>query len=207
MRASWLFCLAHRRVMVVADSHLTHPERPFAGPPSAMRNANAFLKAGKTLALQGNQLRSTPALGNDTIPSHRREASASRHVSLTLHYTPNRWRVLIVTLLPHRPQLQLYGWASGPVPPAQPRGVPIRSQLREIAEVWRRGSVIASWLLDLTAAAPTARRDTPLSNAGPRGAGHDADKADAAAHADDAERFAGCARAANLDDTIVMPHS
>src|SRR5262249_51203304 len=25
--------------------------------------------------------------------------------------------------------------------------------LREIAEVWRRGSVIASWLLDLTAAA------------------------------------------------------
>ncbi len=25
--------------------------------------------------------------------------------------------------------------------------------LRDIAEVWRRGSVIASWLLDLTAAA------------------------------------------------------
>jgi 6-phosphogluconate dehydrogenase len=33
--------------------------------------------------------------------------------------------------------------------------------LRDIAEVWRRGSVIASWLLDLTAAALT--RDPELS--------------------------------------------
>ena len=28
--------------------------------------------------------------------------------------------------------------------------------LRDIAEVWRRGSVIASWLLDLTASCPDA---------------------------------------------------
>jgi 6-phosphogluconate dehydrogenase len=33
--------------------------------------------------------------------------------------------------------------------------------LRDIAEVWRRGSVIASWLLDLTAAALV--KDTALS--------------------------------------------
>src|SRR5260370_30995606 len=33
--------------------------------------------------------------------------------------------------------------------------------LRDIAEVWRRGSVIASWLLDLTAAA--LLQDTNLS--------------------------------------------
>ena len=39
--------------------------------------------------------------------------------------------------------------------------------LRDIAEVWRRGSVIASWLLDLTAAAlvkdPDARRSSPAA--------------------------------------------
>jgi len=34
--------------------------------------------------------------------------------------------------------------------------------LRDIAELWRRGSVIASWLLDLTAAALT--KDPTLSN-------------------------------------------
>lgn len=34
--------------------------------------------------------------------------------------------------------------------------------LRDIAEVWRRGSVVASWLLDLTAAALT--QDPQLSN-------------------------------------------
>ena len=34
--------------------------------------------------------------------------------------------------------------------------------LREIAEVWRRGSVIASWLLDLTAAA--LAKDPTLAN-------------------------------------------
>ncbi len=33
--------------------------------------------------------------------------------------------------------------------------------LRDVAEVWRRGSVVASWLLDLTAAALT--EDPPLS--------------------------------------------
>jgi 6-phosphogluconate dehydrogenase len=38
--------------------------------------------------------------------------------------------------------------------------------LRDIAEVWRRGSVIASWLLDLTAAALTS--DPALSNFGGR---------------------------------------
>ncbi len=38
--------------------------------------------------------------------------------------------------------------------------------LRDIAEVWRRGSVIASWLLDLTAAALT--KDPDLANFGGR---------------------------------------
>jgi len=38
-------------------------------------------------------------------------------------------------------------------PVASPRALPVRHNLRDIAEVWRRGSVIASWLLDLTAAA------------------------------------------------------
>ncbi|HKI32382.1 MAG TPA: hypothetical protein VKA46_10975, partial [Gemmataceae bacterium] len=38
--------------------------------------------------------------------------------------------------------------------------------LRDIAEVWRRGSVIASWLLDLTAAALLA--DPELSKFGGR---------------------------------------
>jgi 6-phosphogluconate dehydrogenase len=38
--------------------------------------------------------------------------------------------------------------------------------LRDIAEVWRRGSVIASWLLDLTAAGLTG--DPALSNFGGR---------------------------------------
>jgi 6-phosphogluconate dehydrogenase len=38
--------------------------------------------------------------------------------------------------------------------------------LRDIAEVWRRGSVIASWLLDLTAAALT--QDPALSEFGGR---------------------------------------
>ena len=41
------------------------------------------------------------------------------------------------------------------------------STCRDIAEVWRRGSVIASWLLDLTAAAlvedPGARRNSPAA--------------------------------------------
>src|SRR2546429_7873452 len=37
--------------------------------------------------------------------------------------------------------------------------------LRDIAEVWRRGSVIASWLLDLTAAAP-AKDPAPAKFAG-----------------------------------------
>jgi 6-phosphogluconate dehydrogenase len=32
-------------------------------------------------------------------------------------------------------------------------------ELRDIAEVWRRGSVVASWLLDLTASALTKSRD------------------------------------------------
>ncbi len=37
---------------------------------------------------------------------------------------------------------------------ARPRALPVRPRTcRDIAEVWRRGSVIASWLLDLTAAA------------------------------------------------------
>ena len=49
--------------------------------------------------------------------------------------------------------------------------------LPEVAEVWRRGSVIGSWLLDLTAAAlqesPTSRSSpaaspTPARVAGPR---------------------------------------
>jgi 6-phosphogluconate dehydrogenase len=38
--------------------------------------------------------------------------------------------------------------------------------LRDIAEVWRRGSVIASWLLDLTAAA--LAKDPALKNFGGR---------------------------------------
>jgi len=38
--------------------------------------------------------------------------------------------------------------------------------LREIAELWRRGSVISSWLLDLTASALTA--DPSLANFGGR---------------------------------------
>jgi 6-phosphogluconate dehydrogenase len=38
--------------------------------------------------------------------------------------------------------------------------------LRDIAEVWRRGSVIASWLLDLTAAA--LAKDPPLKEFGGR---------------------------------------
>jgi 6-phosphogluconate dehydrogenase len=38
--------------------------------------------------------------------------------------------------------------------------------LREIAEVWRRGSVVASWLLDLTSTALT--RDPALSTFGGR---------------------------------------
>jgi 6-phosphogluconate dehydrogenase len=41
--------------------------------------------------------------------------------------------------------------------------------LRDIAEVWRRGSVIASWLLDLTAASalvkdPATRRNSPAES-------------------------------------------
>ena len=35
----------------------------------------------------------------------------------------------------------------------------------EVAEVWRRGSVIASWLLDLTAAALRSRRTSRASGA------------------------------------------
>jgi 6-phosphogluconate dehydrogenase len=38
-------------------------------------------------------------------------------------------------------------------PPQNPEYYQYELDLREIAEVWRRGSVIASWLLDLTAAA------------------------------------------------------
>ena len=42
-----------------------------------------------------------------------------------------------------------------PRPPrcASPSTTSTRSTRREVAEVWRRGSVVASWLLDLTAAA------------------------------------------------------
>ena len=36
---------------------------------------------------------------------------------------------------------------------ARSRTLPVRPRPQDIAEVWRRGSVIASWLLDLTAAA------------------------------------------------------
>ena len=36
---------------------------------------------------------------------------------------------------------------------AQPGALPVRPQPADVAEVWRRGSVIASWLLDLTATA------------------------------------------------------
>ena len=44
---------------------------------------------------------------------------------------------------------------STPKPPrcATPSTTNTTSTLRDVAEVWRRGSVIASWLLDLTAAA------------------------------------------------------
>ena len=34
-----------------------------------------------------------------------------------------------------------------------PEPAPLRPRLRDIAEVWRRGSVVSSWLLDLTAQA------------------------------------------------------
>ena len=36
-------------------------------------------------------------------------------------------------------------------PLRDPQGLPVQLNLPDIAEVWRRGSVIASWLLDLTA--------------------------------------------------------
>jgi 6-phosphogluconate dehydrogenase len=38
-------------------------------------------------------------------------------------------------------------------PAPRSRALPVRLDLRDIAEVWRRGSVVASWLLDLTAQA------------------------------------------------------
>jgi 6-phosphogluconate dehydrogenase len=46
-------------------------------------------------------------------------------------------------------------------PLRDPEHYPYDLNLRDIAEVWRRGSVIASWLLDLTAAA--LAKDTSLS--------------------------------------------
>ena len=45
---------------------------------------------------------------------------------------------------------------------AQSGALPYDLNLRDIAEVWRRGSVIASWLLDLTAAA--LAKDPALTN-------------------------------------------
>jgi 6-phosphogluconate dehydrogenase len=39
--------------------------------------------------------------------------------------------------------------------PARPAAVRYELPLRDIAEVWRRGSVVSSWLLDLTAQALT----------------------------------------------------
>jgi 6-phosphogluconate dehydrogenase len=46
--------------------------------------------------------------------------------------------------------------------PSRPRTYEFDLNLRDIAEVWRRGSVIASWLLDLTATALV--QDPNLSN-------------------------------------------
>ena len=49
-----------------------------------------------------------------------------------------------------------------------PRALPVRPRTsRDIAEVWRRGSVIGSWLLDLTAAA-LKREPRPQRVHGPR---------------------------------------
>ncbi len=47
-------------------------------------------------------------------------------------------------------------------PLRDPEHYPYDFNLRDIAEVWRRGSVIASWLLDLTATALT--KDPELTN-------------------------------------------
>ena len=48
-----------------------------------------------------------------------------------------------------------------------PAVLPVRPRPRRVTEVWRRGSVVASWLLDLTADAlaadPAARRRTPAA--------------------------------------------
>ena len=44
-------------------------------------------------------------------------------------------------------------------PLRQPEHYRYDLDLRDIAEVWRRGSVVASWLLDLTASALTKSRD------------------------------------------------
>ena len=41
-------------------------------------------------------------------------------------------------------------------PLRDPRALPVRTDLPDIAELWRRGSVVTSWLLDLTAAALAA---------------------------------------------------
>jgi 6-phosphogluconate dehydrogenase len=51
-------------------------------------------------------------------------------------------------------------------PLRDPEHYPYHIDLRDISEVWRRGSVIASWLLDLTAAALT--EDPALAKFGGR---------------------------------------
>ena len=51
------------------------------------------------------------------------------------------------------PQALFLGQLPGRFQFALPAGFSFGSFVAEVAEVWRRGSVVASWLLDLTAAA------------------------------------------------------
>src|SRR5213078_2391385 len=57
---------------------------------------------------------------------------------------------------------QLNGADAETTPLRDPEHYQYDFNLREVAEVWRRGSVIASWLLDLTAAA--LAKDDSLSD-------------------------------------------
>ena len=129
------------------------------GPDQAVQHLDPIFK---TLAPGIGNIPRTPGAKRSAAPPSRATCTAGPSAPAT----SSRWSTTASNTASWPPTPR--GWASCQTPTSasattksMPRQRPLRDpehyqydlNLRDIAEVWRRGSVIASWLLDLTAAA------------------------------------------------------